>query len=195
MTMSVRSSEFQADLFGGPLLPGLKQAANIITAVEEAQLIAQINRTALEPFKFQQWTGKRLTHSFGYSYDFGSGRLDRAAPIPSWLHPLRERAASFSGLASDQLVQVLLIRYDPGAGIGWHRDRPVYSDVIGISLGEAAIMRFRRRDGDRFERVNAPLEACGIYHMRGEARYEWEHSISEMEATRWSITFRAMAQR
>jgi len=193
--MVARPSQFQADLFGSPLLTGLKQAANIITVAEEARLIAEINRTALEPFKFQQWTGKRLTHSFGYSYDFETGKLDRAAPIPPWLLPLRERAADFAGLEPDQLVQVLLIRYDPGAGIGWHRDRPVYSDVIGISLGEAAILRFRRRDRDRFERVNAPLDPCGIYHMSGEARYAWEHSISEMEATRWSITFRAMAER
>jgi DNA oxidative demethylase len=44
-------------------------------------------------------------------------------------------SARFSGLQPGELVQPLLIRYDPGAGIGWHRDRPVFEHVLGISLG------------------------------------------------------------
>jgi alkylated DNA repair dioxygenase AlkB len=45
----------------------------------------------------------------------------------------------------DDLVQALLIRYDPGASIGWHRDRPVFEHVVGISLGADARLRLRRR--------------------------------------------------
>ncbi|CAM8620922.1 hypothetical protein MCEMIE4_01362 [Sphingobium cupriresistens] len=50
-------------------------------------------------------------------------------------------------------------------------------------------MRFRRKKGDRFERISAPLTPRAIYHLDGEARNDWEHSIAELEAARWSITF------
>ena len=105
---------------------------------------------------------------------------------------LSRRAARFAGLAPDELEQLLLIRYDPGAGIGWHRDRPAFEHVIGISLGEPATMRFRRRTEAGFRRANALLAPRSIYHMSGEARRDWEHSIAPMEALRWSITFRSL---
>jgi alkylated DNA repair dioxygenase AlkB len=107
--------------------------------------------------------------------------------------PLRERAARFAGLTPEELAQSLLIRYDPGAGIGWHRDRPVFEHVLGISLGAPAAMRFRRRRTGGFDRASAPLAARSIYHLTGAARHAWEHSIAPMDATRWSITFRSLA--
>ena len=100
--------------------------------------------------------------------------------------------AAFTGLARDSFRHALVTEYSPGAGIGWHRDRPVFRHVIGISLGERAAMRFRRKKGDRFERISAPLMPRAIYHLVGEARNDWEHSIAEMEAARWSITFRTL---
>lgn len=181
------------DLFGVDRLPGLVSADAIVTADEERALIAHIDAARLTPFKFQKWTGKRLTHSFGWTYDFETGRFARAEPIPDWLEPVKARAARFAGLDPDTLVQALLIRYDRGAGIGWHKDRPVFEHVIGISLGEPATMRFRRRAGDSFERLSMPLEPRSIYHLSGEARYAWEHSIAEMCASRWSLTFRSLA--
>jgi alkylated DNA repair dioxygenase AlkB len=87
----------------------------------------------------------------------------------------------------------MLIRYDPGAGIGWHRDRPVFEHVLGISLGQPAKMRFRRRRPGGFDRASACLEPRSLYHLTGEARHQWEHSIATMEATRWSITFRSLS--
>lgn len=180
------------DLFGLPVLPGLRSASGFVDTVEERALIGRIDSTDLAPFQFQGWTGKRLTTSFGWSYDFDVGRKD-ALPMPDWLLPLRDRAARFADLAPADLIQALLIRYDPGAGIGWHRDRPIYGHVIGISLSEPATMRFRRRRGGGFDRSSVPLDPRGIYHMDGEARREWEHSIVEMERPRWSITFRTLA--
>ncbi|WP_165800899.1 MULTISPECIES: alpha-ketoglutarate-dependent dioxygenase AlkB [Bacteria] len=183
------------DLFDTPLLPGLAQRASLISAEEERLLIERIDATDLMPFRFQGWTGKRLTTSFGWSYDFEVGRPKDAPPMPDWLLPIRDRAAGFAGLAPAVLIQALLIRYDPGAGIGWHRDRPIYGHVVGLSLGEPATMRFRRRRGDGFDRVSVPLEPRGGYHMTGPARYEWEHSIAPMERPRWSITFRSLADK
>ena len=107
---------------------------------------------------------------------------------------MRARAAPFACLKPDDFVQGLLIRYDPGVGIGWHRDRPVFEQVVGISLGAPATMRFRRRRAGGFDRASAELAPRSIYHLSGEARHQWEHSIAGMEVARWSITFRSLAQ-
>jgi DNA oxidative demethylase len=183
----------QSELFDGPCLPGLAQGEGIVTPEEERALIASINAAGLSPFRFHAWLGKRLTASFGWHYDFETGRFAPAGPIPAWLLPLRARAAQFAGLDAKGLVQVLLIRYDVGAGIGWHRDRQLFEHVIGVSLGAAATMRFRRRRADGFDRAAAELAPRSIYHLSGEARHQWEHSIAEMALTRWSITFRSLA--
>lgn len=181
------------DLFDMPVLPGLHACPDFLDRDEERAVIARIDATDPTPFKFQGWTGKRHTMSFGWSYDFEVGRPVAAEPLPDWLLSIRDRAARFAELDSTFLIQALLIRYDPGAGIGWHRDRPVYEDVIGISLGEPATMRFRRRCKGGFERANAPLDPRAAYHLRGAARHDWEHSIVEMDRPRWSITFRSLS--
>jgi alkylated DNA repair dioxygenase AlkB len=136
-----------------------------------------------------------MTASFGWNYDFERQRFKPTEPIPDWLFELRERAARFAHLKPDDLVQALLIRYDPGAGIGWHRDRPVFEHVVGISLGAPATMRFRRRSAGGFDRASAELTPRSIYHLSGEARHDWEHSIAEMNVTRWSTTFRSLARK
>lgn len=183
------------DLFGAPPLPGLSYAEDIIDAAEEALLIERIGAAGLTPFQFQQWEGKRLTRSFGWTYDFQTGRFAPSDPIPGWLQPLREHAAAFAGIAPGDLVQALVIEYGVGAGIGWHKDRAVFEHIVGISLGAEAAMRFRRRAGLRFERVSVPLAPRSVYHLDGEARTDWEHSIAEMPAPRWSVTFRSLRQR
>jgi DNA oxidative demethylase len=185
----------QSNLFDRPGPAGLAQAEAIVTPREERALIASIDGVELSPFRFHGWFGKRLTASYGWRYDFATGSFGPAEPIPGWLLPLRESAASFARLTSDELEQALVIRYDPGAGIGWHRDRPLYEHVIGVSLGAPATMRFRRRWRSGFDRASAWLAPRSIYHLAGEARHEWEHSIAEMEATRWSITFRSLSKK
>jgi alkylated DNA repair dioxygenase AlkB len=185
----------QSDLFDEQRLPGLTQAEGIVTGNEERALIASIDATKLSPFRFHGWLGKRMTASFGWNYDFERQRFAPTEPIPDWLFELRERAARFAHLKPDDLVQALLIRYDPGAGIGWHRDRPVFEHVVGISLGAPAKMRFRRRSAGGFDRASAELTPRSIYHLSGEARHDWEHSIAEMNVTRWSTTFRSLARK
>jgi len=181
------------DLFGTPALPGLATRADLIHDAEERVLISRINACDLRPFRFQSWTGKRLTTSFGWNYDFETGRQRQAPPFPGWLLLLRDRAANFAALDPALLVQALLIRYDAGAGIGWHRDRPIYEHVVGISLGEPAEMRFRQRRGTGFARTSVPLAPRSAYHLSGPARHEWEHSIAKMVRPRWSVTFRSLA--
>jgi DNA oxidative demethylase len=191
----MRSIAVQPDLFDEPGLAGLSQAGAFVTPAEEQTLIASIDAAELAPFRYHGWLGKRLTASYGWSYDFDDASFTPAEAIPDWLLPLRAKAARFAGLPPDELVQALLIRYDPGAGSGWHRDRPVFEHVLGISLGAPATMRFRRRRRGGFDRASTLLAPRSIYHLTGEARHQWEHSIAAMEVTRWSITFRSLSEK
>ena len=186
----------QADLFARPpLVAGLDFAEDLVDAAEETALIAAIGTIELQPFRFQGWIGKRLTASFGWRYDFEDASFSQTLPIPGWLQPMRASAARFAGLDADDLVQVLVTRYDPGAGIGWHRDRPLFEHVVGVSLGAPAVLRLRRRVERGFERRSLPLPARSAYHLSGEARHGWEHGIAPIGATRWSITFRSLSDK
>jgi alkylated DNA repair protein (DNA oxidative demethylase) len=158
-----------SDLFDKPTLTGLSQE-DIVTPDEEQALIDAIDAADLSPFRFHGWLGKRLTASYGWRYDFDTAAFGPTDPLPGWLLPVRARAAQFAGVEPRDLVQALVIRYDPGAGIGWHRDRPVFEHVLGISLGAPAAMRFRRRRGG-FDRMSALLPPRSIYHLnlRGAA--------------------------
>ncbi len=184
----------QGDLFAtdAPLVPGLLLVPEAVTAAEEADLAARIDAAPLAPFEFGQWRGKRLTTHYGSGYDFARGRLGEAPPLPDWLLALRERLAPLAGMDPAALAAALLIRYDPGAGIGWHRDRPQYAEVVGLSLGAPCVMRLRRRTADGFERRKLALPPRSLYRLSGEVRWDWEHSIAPMEVTRRSITFRTL---
>lgn len=85
----------QPDLFKAPAISGLRTLPGIVSAAEARVLTDQIDASGLTPFAFQGWLGKRLTASFGWSYDFQRGGLAPAPPIPDWLLPLRKRAAEF----------------------------------------------------------------------------------------------------
>lgn len=188
----------QIDLFPdvpAPPVEGLGLLADAISPAEEEVLIAQIDAAPLEPFRFGQWTGKRLTAYYGSGYDFQRGRTAPAPPLPHWLLGLRAKLAPQLDLSPEALQQALLIRYDPGAGIGWHRDRPQYDKVVGLSLGAPATLRLRRRRGqDGFDRHGVSLAPRAAYLLSGEVREKWEHSITPMDAPRWSITFRSFRQ-
>jgi len=160
----------QPDLFGTSRLPGLAYSDDVVTHAEGAELISHIEAAGLTPFQFQRWEGKRLTRSFGWTYDFQTGRFAPGDAMPLWLEEVRRRAASFAGIDAASLEQALVIQYGIGAGIGWHKDRPVFDHVIGISLGAPATMRFRRRRGDTIERATADLAPRSIYHLHGEVR-------------------------
>jgi DNA oxidative demethylase len=182
------------DLFGGSLLPeGLLYSPDFISADEERELAGRIAALPLRPFEFRGFVGKRRTASFGLHYRFeGAGRLEPARPIPDWLEPVRIRAAALAGLTPDTLRHVLLIEYDEGAGIGWHRDRPEFGVVIGISLLAPARLRFRRRSGTGWQRCDVVAKPRSAYLLRGPARGEWEHSIPAVAALRYSITLRTI---
>ena len=179
----------QAGLFDeGP--PGLQFREDFVSRDEERELVGHFASLAFAPFQFQGWEGKRETVSFGWRYDFSAARIDPAPPIPDFLLPLRERAADFASLAPEAFEQALVIRYDIGAGIGWHRDRPVFDKVVGVSLSSPCVLRFRRRRGRSFERFSLGAAPRSAYLLSGEIRHSWEHSIAPLEVLRYSVTFR-----
>jgi alkylated DNA repair dioxygenase AlkB len=133
--------------------------------------------------------------SFGWHYDFNGGGLKQAGALPDFLLPLRRRAAEFANLEPQALEHVLLTEYRPGAGIGWHRDRSQFGDVIGISLLASCTFRLRRKRDTIWMRRSLTAEPRSAYLLRGDSRMEWEHSIPPLETLRYSITFRTLRER
>ena len=184
----------QSDLFGAPPAApeGLVYGEEVISREEEQALAARFAALPFAPFEFQGFLGKRRTVSFGMQYRFDGSGLAEAEAMPDWLLPLRARAAAFAELEPDALVHALLIEYDVGAGLGWHRDRPVFGDVVGVSLLSEAPLRFRRRRGGKWERHTLRAAPRSAYVLRGAARTEWEHSLAPVAALRFSATFRTL---
>jgi alkylated DNA repair dioxygenase AlkB len=174
---------------------GLRRQPELITPEEERTLAAEIAALPLKPFEFRGFEGKRRVAFFGWRYDFNGRGLGEAEPIPPFLLPLRERAAAFLGVTPEALAHVLVTEYAAGAPIGWHRDRPEFGDVVGVSLLAPCTFRLRRRSGKGWERHAFIAEPRSAYTLQGPARSEWEHSIPPVEALRYSITFRTLRQR
>ena len=86
-----------------------------------------------------------------------------------------------------------MTEYEAGAGIGWHRDKPHFDRIYGLSLRTPCRFRFRRKRGNQWQRFTLEAEPRSLYRMDGEARHEWEHSIPGVESLRYSVTFRSMA--
>ena len=173
---------------------GLQYSADFVSSETEQYLIGRIAALPLKPFQFGQYEGKRWVASFGFSYDYTLRRLREAEPIPDWLDPLLAQVESFGG-PETRIRQVLCTEYDTGVGIGWHRDKPPFDRVFGLSLGSACKFRFRRPAGEKWQRFTLNAEPRSLYLMSGASRHVWEHSIAAVEAPRYSITFRTMAER
>jgi alkylated DNA repair dioxygenase AlkB len=171
---------------------GFVYRPELVAPEQEIELIEHFQELDFREFEFQGYLGKRRVASFGLHYDFAERRVREAAELPAFLLPLRDRAAAFAGLAAAAFEHALVTEYTPGAAIGWHRDRPVFADVVGISFGSACRFRFRRRQGQGWERASLVLEPGSAYLLRGPARYQWEHSIPPAEDLRYSVTFRSV---
>jgi alkylated DNA repair dioxygenase AlkB len=184
----------QFDLFGSaPTAPeGLRYTPELISPEEEGTLVEALPSLPFSAFEFQGFTGHRRIVSFGWRYAFDGSGLHEAEPMPDFLLPMRDRAAAFAELDPAALKQVLVTEYAPGAVIGWHRDRPVFGEVVGLSLLTPARLRFRRKHGTKWERFDLLAEPRSAYHLTGEARAAWEHSIPALDTLRYSITFRTL---
>jgi alkylated DNA repair dioxygenase AlkB len=188
----VPSQSKQADLFGDdPHLPaGFRYQPSLLGAAEERRLLDEIELLPFKEFELRGFLGKRRVVSFGWRYDFGGGGLSKTEDTPAFLLPVRAKASAFSGATPSNLQQVLVTEYRPGAAIGWHKDRPVFGDIVGVSLLAPCTFRFRRKSGAKWERASIVVEPRSVYLLRGPSRSEWQHSIPAVDALRYSLTFR-----
>jgi alkylated DNA repair dioxygenase AlkB len=186
----------QLNLFGtSPRLPeGFKYRRDVVSPEDEQALLRHVRELHFHDFEFHGYVGKRRVVSFGWRYDFSDRVLHKADDIPSFLLPLREVAARFAGVTAAELPHVLVTEYDAGAAIGWHRDKAVFGDVVGISLLSPCQFRLRRKAGARWERASFTAEPRSAYLLRGPSRTDWEHSIPAVDALRYSITFRTVRE-
>jgi alkylated DNA repair dioxygenase AlkB len=186
-------NQSQFDLFEvPPSLPGgFRYHPDFLSRDEERNLVERFADLRFKEFEFQGYRGKRRVISFGWQYDFNRMQLQRTEDMPEFLLSLRERAARFANLGAPDLQHVLLTEYAAGAGIGWHKDRPVFAEVVGISLVSPCVFRFRRKSGSRWARASVVAEPRSAYLLQGPSRMEWEHSIPAVDHLRYSITFRS----
>jgi alkylated DNA repair dioxygenase AlkB len=189
----------QAELFGGfetrmPAMPGgFRYEENILSEEEEASLVASLDTLELKPFEFHGHLGNRRVTSFGLRYDYERRMVEPADALPLFLTELRKKAAAFAGRSIEEFQQAGVNQYPPGAGIGWHKDKPQFGAIVGISLLAPATMRLRRASGKSWIRRSHELKPRSIYILDGEARKEWEHSVPPVSSPRYALMFRTVA--
>jgi alkylated DNA repair dioxygenase AlkB len=187
-------SATQTELFGMPssnFLPeGFQYKEDVLNCEDDARLVKELAALPLKEFKFRGFEGKRRVISFGWHYSFNDHKLSRAEPIPAFLLDIYNKARTAAGFGLANIDQALVTEYAPGAGIGWHKDRPVFKQVMGISLASPCVLRLRKRVAHKWQRVSVNATPGSAYFFEGPARWEWEHSIPAVEKLRYSITFR-----
>jgi alkylated DNA repair dioxygenase AlkB len=182
------------ELMAEPEPPGFRYGENFVTQEEEIALAASVGQLDLRPFEFHGYLGNRRVASFGLQYDYSRRSVEPAGAMPAFLNDLLLRVAEFAGSDAGAFQQVGVNEYRPGAAIGWHKDKPQFGIVVGVSLLGPAMMRFRRAEGSLWERISHELMPRSVYILSGAARAEWEHSIPPVSDLRYSITFRTLAE-
>ncbi len=191
---ALRESAGQGDLFGPSIkaLEGFRYQPDLITLDEEAGLLHRLESLPFQPFDFHGHLANRRIVGFGLRYDFDQRRVVEAQPIPGFLLPLRAKVAVFTAQPAAAFCQVLINEYPPGAGIGWHRDKSHFADIVGVSLLAACDFRLRKKTEKGWDRETIRIEPRSAYLLTGPVRTDWEHSIPAVSEHRYSITFRTL---
>ena len=172
---------------------GLVYRAGFLARESESRLIRTVETLEFREVRMRGVAALRTTAHFGWDYGYDSWRIEPAAPIPEDFLALREACAIVAGIEPERFAEMLVSRYPPGAGIGWHRDAPMFGPVVaGVSLLSDCVLRFRRRNGDGFDRYRQRVERRSLYLLTGESRARWQHSIDAAPDLRYSITFRTV---
>jgi alkylated DNA repair dioxygenase AlkB len=127
---------FQPDLLGAPsgMPEGFRYLGDILSAEEEDSLARELEALPFKPFDFHGYEANRRVVGFGFRYDYSRREVVEAPPVPSFLEPLRLRIGEAFDRPAETFEQILINEYRPGAGIGWRRDKPHFTDVVGVSL-------------------------------------------------------------
>jgi alkylated DNA repair dioxygenase AlkB len=173
--------------------PGLAYLPDFLDAAEEAELIAQLEGLPFQAVVMRGVAARRSVVHYGFDYGYESWALTPGPAVPAFLHPVRTRVATLLDAPSAALAQVLVTRYPPGAGIGWHRDASMFGPrVAGISLASDTELRLRRRTPAGWARWRQPLAPRSVYVLGGAARTIWQHGLPPVLGLRYSITFRTV---
>jgi alkylated DNA repair protein (DNA oxidative demethylase) len=173
---------------------GLTRIDDFLSETEERDLLGVIEPLEYRAVTMHGQTARRTVRMFGLDYDYSSRDLVPAEPLPEALQWVRARAAALIERDPEDLAQILVSRYPPGAAIGWHRDAPMFgSKIAGVSLRAACRMRFQRTlKGRPRETYALELAARSAYVLSGAARWSWQHSIPATGDLRYSVTFRTL---
>jgi alkylated DNA repair protein (DNA oxidative demethylase) len=157
-------------------------------------LVDEFDRWEFTEVRMHGQAARRTVRHFGYEYGYESWKVVPTAPLPASLSWLRERAAALAGIDDpERFAETLVTRYPPGAGIGWHRDAPMFGpDVVGVSLLAPCTMRFQRRTPSVRTTFALVLEPRSAYVLSGAVRSAWQHSIPSTKSLRYSVTFRTL---
>jgi alkylated DNA repair dioxygenase AlkB len=178
----------QADLFTAPngLPEGFCYRPNVLSADEEGALVRELANLPFRPFDFHGYLATRQVVSFGYRYDYDRRAVVEASPFRSFLVSLRVKIVAIFDRPAETFRQVLINEYRPGAGIGWHRDKAEFDEVVGVSLLAPCVLRFRRKAGETWDRASLTVEPCSACLLSGAAPTVWEHSIPALDQLRYS---------
>ena len=189
----------QIELFpaAAELPEGFVYAAGFISAAEEEGLLKVIEDLSFAEIKMHGVVAKRRAAHFGRGYEYNSGRLAGALPIPEAFLPLQKRVAGFSRRTPEEFAELLMTDYPPGAGIGWHRDAPPFEIIVGVSLLSDCTMQLRPwpvqpGGGRRRKPLQQVLERRSAYLISGPSRTSWQHHIPAGKERRLSLTFRTL---
>ena len=159
-------------------VPGLKYMPDFISAPEEKDLVAEIDRA--------DWSTElqRRVQHYGWRYDYKARQIDasmRIGPLPDWAVRLARRLVS-NRLLTELPDQVIVNEYDGAQGISRHVDSENFADGIAtISLLESWEMVFREKK-TRGRKVTQRLDRRSAAIMTGDARYRWTHEIPKRKS-------------
>jgi alkylated DNA repair dioxygenase AlkB len=172
---------------------GFLYRPDFITKEEERELLEHLTRLPFSEIRMHGIIAKRRTVHFGWVYGYESWRIAPGPPIPAFLQPVRERAAALVDTDPADFAEALVTHYPAGAGIGWHRDAPMFGPVVvGISLVGACRFHFRCGTSAARGSFSITLEPRSAYVLQGPARSAWQHRIPSTKGLRYSITFRTL---
>ena len=190
------SPAVQPDLLGAPggMPEGFRYVADLLSGEEEEGLAREMEALPFKPFDFHGYQANRHVVGFGFRYDYSRRGVVEAPPVPRFLEPVRQKIGEAFDRPPEAFVQVLINEYRPGAGIGWHRDKPQFGEVVGVSLLAPCNLRLRRKSGEAWDRFSLTVEPRSAYMLAGPSRTIWEHSVPPLDRHRYSITFRTLAK-
>lgn len=173
---------------------GFVYRPDFVTEEEESALVVAIRALPFQEIRMRGQVARRRTIHFGWLYGYESWRIEPGPPIPEFLLPLRARCAGLTGDDPGRFAEVLITEYGPGAGIGWHRDAPMFGAVVGVSLLSACRFRFQQGKGAARQTRAIVLAPRSAYVIDGEARWQWQHAIPPISDWRYSVTFRSLRE-